>query len=377
MAADLPGLAQTIETESGWEISIAPFYGWITGLNGEAAAFGSAPVAVDVTPFDLIENIDTFIDHDADLNQILRYYLYRTPYWTILTLPISSLLGTLFCLTGLARHSEVTAAKAAGISLYRLLLPVFAFAALFSGLAFVFTDYVVPPATYRYNSVRDQIRSYSRSDGSRRHVLLQGRHGQIVFARSYDHRKKRAHQILYERFDGSAVVERAVGRLLEWRDSTWVLIDGHHYSLSEGAFRTAVLDTLPLTSIGLRPEDFARQRRKPEEMNYRELKAHIERARANGEDATRHLVDLYLKISFPLTCFVIVVLGAPLAANSRRASRANSFGVGILICFVFYSCVKAGQALGWNEILSPWLGAWLANIGFGLLALVLLRRAHT
>ena len=74
---------------------------------------------------------------------------------------------------------------------------------------------------------------------------------------------------------------------------------------------------------------------------------------------------------------VIVVLGAPLAANSRRASHANSLGVGILICFVFYSCVKTGQALGWNEILSPWLGAWLANIGFGLLGLILLRRAHT
>ena len=327
---------------------------------------------------DLIENIDTFIDHDAELGQIARHYLYRTPYWIILTLPISALLGTMFCLTGLARRSEVTAAKAAGISLYRLLLPVFAFAAVFSVLAFLFTDWVVPPATYRYNSVRDEIRSYNRTDGSRRHVLLQDRDGQILFARSYDHQKKRAHQILYERYDGSRVAERVVGRLLEWgKDSTWVLIGAHRYSLADGAFQSTALDTFPLTSLGLQPDDFARQRKKPAEMNYRELKAHIERTRANGEDATRHLVDLHLKISFPLTCLVIVVLGAPLAANSRRASRANSLGVGVLICFVFYSCVKAGQALGWNEILSPWLGAWLANICFGVLGLILLRRAHT
>ncbi|MBQ41013.1 MAG: hypothetical protein CME15_01020 [Gemmatimonadetes bacterium] len=326
---------------------------------------------------DLIENIDVFIDHEAELGQIARYYLYRTPYWVILTLPISSLLGTLFCLTGLARRSEVTAAKAAGISLYRLLLPVFASAAVFSGLAFLFTDLVIPPATYRYNSVRDEIRSYNRNDGSRRHVLLQDRDDQILFARSYDHGKRRAHQALYERFDGSKVAERAVGRLLVWRDSTWALIGAHRYALSGGAFQATALDTLHLPSIGLRPEDFARQQKKPTEMNYRELEAHIERTRANGEDATRHLVDLHLKISFPLTCLVIVVLGAPLAANSRRASRANSLGVGILICFVFYSCVKTGQALGWNEILSPWLGAWLANIGFGVLGLILLVRAHT
>ncbi len=61
MAADLPGISQTIETESGWEISIAPFYGWIPGMSGDVAAFGAAPIAVDVTPIDLIKNIDTVI----------------------------------------------------------------------------------------------------------------------------------------------------------------------------------------------------------------------------------------------------------------------------------------------------------------------------
>ena len=61
MAADLPGISRTIETDSGWEISIAPFYGWVAGLNGDVATFGAAPIAVDITPIDLIENIDTVI----------------------------------------------------------------------------------------------------------------------------------------------------------------------------------------------------------------------------------------------------------------------------------------------------------------------------
>ena len=87
-------------------------------------------------------------------------------------------------------------------------------------------------------------------------------------------------------------------------------------------------------------------------------------------------MDLYLKISFPLTCFIMVLLGAPLAANARRAGFANSFGIGIFICFAFYSCVKAGQALGWNKLADPLLAAWLGNIIFALLGLVLLWRAH-
>ncbi|MFA6108526.1 MAG: LptF/LptG family permease, partial [Candidatus Latescibacterota bacterium] len=41
---------------------------------------------------DLTESLDTFIDHQAALGQVLRYYLYRAPYWIALTLPVAALL---------------------------------------------------------------------------------------------------------------------------------------------------------------------------------------------------------------------------------------------------------------------------------------------
>ncbi|MBT4100195.1 MAG: YjgP/YjgQ family permease [Gemmatimonadetes bacterium] len=330
---------------------------------------------------DLIENIDTFIDHEAELSQIVRYYVYRSPYWIVLTLPITTLLGTLFSLTGLARRSEITAAKAAGISLHRLLAPLYLFALLFAGAAYLFTDVIVPPATFRYNSTRDEIRSYRRADGSRRQVLLQDVKGQFIFARSYDHTRRRAHDVTWERTDGQQTLERAVGRQLQWRSSAagerWWLVDGHYHSLDGDHAVTTPFDSLVLSQLTLLPADLARQQRQPEEMNYAQLEKYIERARSNGEDVTRHLVDLNLKVSFPFTCVVIFCLGAPLAANARRSGRANAFGLGVLICFVFYSCVKAGQALGWNGVLGPWLGAWLANVVFGLLSIIYLRRTHT
>ncbi|MFC1526022.1 LptF/LptG family permease [Candidatus Latescibacterota bacterium] len=334
------------------------------------AALWSLTVVVD-----LIENIDTFIDHEATLAQIVLYYLYRSPYWMVLTLPIAVLIGTLFSLTGLARRSEITAVKAAGIGLHRFLLPLFGFGAIFSAAAFAFTDWVVPPATYRYNSTRNDIRSYSRTDGSRRQVLLQDVDGQVLFARSYDHGRQRGHDILWERAIGTHVPERAVAERLERRDSRWVLVDGYRYGLGE-KLEAVAFDTLTLGSITLQPEDLARQQKKPEEMDLPELRAYIDRARVNGEDTTRNLVDLHLKVSFPVTCFIILLVGAPVAASARRSGRANTFGIGVLICFVFYSCVKAGQALGWNGILAPWLGAWGPNIGLGLVGLLLLWRAH-
>jgi lipopolysaccharide export system permease protein len=328
---------------------------------------------------DLIENIDTFIDHEASLRQIVRYYVFRTPYWLLLALPITTLLGTLFSLGGLARRSEIVAAKAAGISLHRLLAPLHLFSVFMAVAAIWFTDAIVPGATYRYNSTRNDIRSYSRTDGSRRQVLLQDVGGQFIFARSYDHQRRRAHEVTWERTDGSRTVERATSRVALWRPDPgrWVMTDGHYYQLDGPDLRVAPFDSLALTLLTLKPGDFARQQKKPEEMDYAELSGYIRRAKANGEDVTRHLVDLYLKISFPFTCVVIFLLGAPLGVATRRSGRASAFGLGVLICFVFYGSVKAGQALGWNGILSPWLGAWLVMFLFGGLGLLLLRRAHT
>ena len=325
---------------------------------------------------DLTENIDTFIDFSAEPQQIALYYFYRLPYWAILTLPIAALLGSLFALTSFARHSEIAAMKALGISLARILLPVFLSALAISALAFLFTDYVVPQATLRHNEINSAIRSQQRSDGSRRQVLLQARNGQLVFARSYDANQRRADEVSWERLRQGTPSERIVARYIEWHGDRWIAYDGRHYRFDQENTSEAAFDSLTLNALELMPMDFARQHKDPDEMNYAELEAFIDRAVQRGEDVTRQRVDLHLKISFPLTCFIIIALGATLGANARRTGMANSFGLGILVCFAYYSSLKAGQALGWNEVISPWLGAWIANILFALLAFALIWRSH-
>jgi hypothetical protein len=65
-AADLPDLPPAeplaVSVDDGWEVKIAPLYGWITGMNGDAAVFGQNPVHIDVTPIDILKNLDTLID---------------------------------------------------------------------------------------------------------------------------------------------------------------------------------------------------------------------------------------------------------------------------------------------------------------------------
>jgi len=77
---------------------------------------------------DLIENIDKFIDRDAEVSIVFFYYIYYIPYIINLTLPISMLLSCLFTLGSMSQHNEIVAQKSAGISLYRIFTPLFVLA---------------------------------------------------------------------------------------------------------------------------------------------------------------------------------------------------------------------------------------------------------
>ena len=90
----------------------------------------------------------------------------------------------------------------------------------------------------------------------------------------------------------------------------------------------------------------------------------------------KYLVELYLKISFPLTNFVVVLIGTALAIRVRRGGLAISFGLAVFISFVYYAIIRTGQALGHSGTLPPLIGAWLGNLVFGGLGLELLRRAR-
>ena len=94
----------------------------------------------------------------------------------------------------------------------------------------------------------------------------------------------------------------------------------------------------------------------------------------SGGDPDRWLVDLYLKIAFPFANFIIVLFGASLSSRKTRSGPAISFGISLLICFLYFGIIKTGQALGHNGTLSPMLAAWIGNIIFGSAAVFIFFR---
>ena len=111
-------------------------------------------------------------------------------------------------------------------------------------------------------------------------------------------------------------------------------------------------------------------------MNFFELRKFVERLRASGGAVAKYLVDLHLKLAFPLVNFIVVMIGASLATQLRLQSAAIGFGLSVAISFVYYGFMRTGQALGHTGALPPYAAAWIGDAVFGAVALVMLYRAQ-
>ena len=164
---------------------------------------------------------------------------------------------------------------------------------------------------------------------------------------------------------------------MNWRNGSWVLSDGKQRDFKPRGELTGFsdFDELPRPRWTETPEDFQKEQKKPEAMNYSELETYIDNVRRGGGDVQGYLVDLNLKLAFPFANIIIVIFGSALASHVKKSGAAMGFALSIGICFSYWGLLRVSQAFGHASSLSPEMAAWGPNLVFGTVALILMWRA--
>jgi len=317
---------------------------------------------------DLVEHLDEFIDKKVPKLVILTYYLYSLPYMIVLTLPVAMLLASLFSVGQLARYNELIAMKSCGISLYRILVPLFGLAFLVSVLAFFFGEKVVPWASQNKENIKRVYidRLPPTFEASTTDIYLQDRADRRLVIGFFDVRDTVAHQVSIQEVRGDRMIRRWDAPRMIWQKGAWILENGYAREFQGEEEVAQPFETYRFGNLAFQPKDIARVQKDPIEMNYEELKRFIAQVRRSGGDPERWKVDLHLKIAFPFANLIIVLFGAPLASSKRRSGVAVGFAISLFICFLFFGLIKFAQTLGHNGTLPPFVAAWIANGLFGL-----------
>lgn len=333
-----------------------------------------------ITVFDLTDNLDKYLNRRLAVPDIALSYVYWLPESMLLVLPAAVLFATVFSIGGFTRHSEITAAKASGVSFHRFTLPIVVGAIAAAGIALALSEFV-PNANKRRAELLQETRFTTGNE--RYNFAFAAERGRVYRAsvlnvsRGYIEgieveRKGRENDSTYPTTILSA--DHALYQPI----SGWTIRDGAlHVIPKEGhdvAFR---FDSLRDRHMRESPRDLMASPKAPADMGYEDLGRFIEAMERSGSDVNTLRVERALKIAVPFTCIIIALFGMPLATSNQRGGAAYGVGLALGTTVVFLIMIQLTKAVGGKGVMSPEVAAWVPNMIFGVLGLIMLARVRT
>jgi lipopolysaccharide export system permease protein len=333
-----------------------------------------------ITIFDLTDNLDKYLSRSLSKQDIALSYMYWFPESMLLVLPAAVLFATVFSISALTRHSEITAAKASGISFHRIVLPIIIGATLASGGALLLSEYV-PPANKRRSELLQE--SKFTTGNERYNFAFAAEHGRVYRAMTLNvergylegleiERKGREGDPTYPTWLISANNARFS------RDTGWTVRSGAlHVVPQRGRHLSFAFDSLRDRRMSESPRDLMSSPKAPADMGYEDLGRFITAMERSGSDVSKLRVDRALKIAVPIACFIIAFFGMPLATSNQRGGAAYGIGISLGTTIIFLIMIQLTRAIGGQGGLSPELAAWVPNMVFGVLGLIMFVRVRT
>ena len=347
---------------------------------------------------DLIGELESLRRFNLTALDIFQYYLVKTPEMLVLIVPIGLLLALLYALTNHSRHQELTAIRAAGVSLWRLAMPYFAVGCILSILLFAVDEVWVPQST----EAADQIKYRRQSDSGPnvRAVVVQDtgftntRQRRQWFFKSYNlltHEMIQPH-VVWVLDTGTAwniTAERA-----NYVDGGWVFSNAQEqiFPAVKGAFPTVnktnllvmadfnespeeIESELKITKVtrSLDPKNMLREVRKAQ-LSVRELLQYRRLHNENSREMALLDTKLHERIASPWRALVVVFIALPFGAASGRRNVYVGVASSVLICFAYYVLAQASLLLVAGGWIWPSLAAWLPNLIFAGLGIFLIYR---
>jgi lipopolysaccharide export system permease protein len=324
--------------------------------------------------------------------EVIAYYAVKTPALMVNVMPIALLLGLLYALSHHARNNEITAIRAAGVSLWRLSLPYFSIGLTASVMVFVMNEWWVPDGDARAEDIKERHKRVNQPEKWRGQVQDFGfsneREGRSWLIEVYDISKAEMlnPQVISMMPDGSQVWLKA-GRAV-YQEQRWVFYDAEEHLARTNALPIPILRTNVLArpkftetpdairseiKIASRLGRRAREADLPLTEVFDYLRFHPQ---LKPNEAAWIYTHLHGRLAMPWTCLVVVLIALPFGAPSGRRNAFVGVASSIFIVLAFLVLTRVGLALGTGGHLPPWVAGWLPNIVFSTAGLWLTARVR-
>lgn len=327
---------------------------------------------------DFFEKIDEFIESGLALTRILYFALLQLPAVLVLIMPAGVMLAVILMFGFMNRYREILALRSSGVSVYTLVRPVIMAGIVCSLLLFLVGEIVMPFAQTRSNAIWNQeVKKRAQANMALKDIWLKKKQA-ILYVNFFDPAKKTVSGLtINELNDDNVIKYRLVAESGDFTGQSWTLRNGMEQRMNadgrydyryfeESAFR---LDFLP--------EDLSSVLKSSDEMHFVDLIGLINEIEDDGYDARQYRVDLQGRFSLLFSCFVLCMIGAGLSVRCRLNPRLVITVIeGIGVIFAMWLLRSLFMSLGYGHVLPPFVAAWLVNVVFAIVAVLLLVNAE-
>ena len=382
--------------------------------------FGIIALILVSTVVDIFEKVDDIVEHKPALTVTISFFLSHMPQVLFMITPISILITTLLVTGSFARNSEIIAMLASGVSIYRILVPLLVIGFIISMLMLGLNEFVVPTTNRIYEESKRILRGKpDKSKMAKIQIWFRGhdpirQEDRIYYINALIPEKREIHGLtVFELDENFLPVKRLDALRAVYHEApsqspkeqppkrTWIpkIFDVFHssdeqeteeralgtWTLYQGTERSLQANTGSIITFRERRdymiprsfEEFRRDTKDPEDMNYRELGRYIEALTSSGYDVSKYIVDLRAKLSYPFVSLVMIIIGFPFALKSPRSGAAVGVGLSVFIGLAYWIILQLGISLGHAHIFPPMVAAWISHIMFASAGFYLILSART
>lgn len=346
------------------------------------------PFAVNVLFFtfiflmaELIEITNWIVNYNINLMTVLQMIFYQIPFLLIFVLPISVMITVLLTFLRLSNENEILAIKTGGISIYALLIPVFAFCFMGFVLTVLMSIYGQPMGRSALRELTREIVSANMTIGLKERTFNESFKDVVIYVNKIDSKDKMLIDVFIEdkrQPDRVTTVVAPRGKLFSDPQSAVSrlrLFNGsiHQTNLKDKAAQSIHFDRYDIR-LPMKKSDslIDTKPKRPKEMSTSNLTRFVNRSNAEDERYYRALLELHRRFALPFGCFALGLLAVPLGVQSKSAKRSFGLFLGLFFYLLYYLLMSVGKIYGETGAYPPVIGMWLPNFVLGGLGLYFL-----
>lgn len=324
---------------------------------------------------DFSENSDDFSDKGAKLAEVWgNYYLNYIPEMTRLILPVAVFVACLFLTGQLSERLEITALKAAGVSLYRLLVPYLVFAIACAGTISYLDSSAIPKANKEKIAFEKKYLAKKSERLDRTEIYRQLSPESILRVNYFDESQNIAYRVSFTNSDSNGITKTLTASQMVWQadSSYWTIKTLTQRTFTDSGY-VEITKNEADTLLPIFPRDLSRSTSDIYQLTYKEARNYISAIERSGAgNVNLPKVQFYGRLVYPLSIIVVIIIGFSVASVRRRGGKGLYLAAGLVTSFMYLAFMKIAEPFGYYGAISPEIAASIAHLSFLIVGIFLL-----